>query len=61
MLMEMITQEDNARLVKYMRSYLKKVLDVLLPNKGKEALEYVLHQNFWIIWPDFTAKFRAVM
>jgi hypothetical protein len=28
-----------------MRSYLKKVLDVLVPNKGNEALEYVLQQH----------------
>jgi hypothetical protein len=45
MQLEMITQEDNAWSLKHTRIYLKKLLDVLVPNNGNAALDYILQEN----------------
>ncbi len=43
--LEMVTQEDNAWILKHTRTYFKKVLDVLVPNNGHAALAYILEEN----------------
>ena len=51
----MVTQEDNAWILKHTRTYLKKVLDVLVPNNGHAALAYILQENTLRIPQDITS------
>jgi hypothetical protein len=43
--MEKVAQEGNAWPLKRLRAYLKKVLDILVPGHGKEALNFLLSQD----------------